>query len=80
MFAFTPDIQAEYFNSKWYEYTGLARNGAEGNENPMWRVCHPVRSRHTYGQLHIYNNMTILTERYIGGSSISGGSLASVYE
>ncbi|KAF3916953.1 hypothetical protein AA313_de0203417 [Arthrobotrys entomopaga] len=44
MFGFTPDVQPEYFNQRWYEYTGLSIEeliaGSSGS-NPFWNVCHP---------------------------------------
>ncbi|EGX46305.1 hypothetical protein AOL_s00110g129 [Orbilia oligospora ATCC 24927] len=45
MFALTPDIQPEYFNQRWYEYTGLKSVDEIRSRynNPFWSICHPVR-------------------------------------
>jgi len=36
------DLQPEYFNQKWYEYTGLENMSGPAASNPMWEVCHEV--------------------------------------
>ncbi|KAF3235645.1 hypothetical protein TWF192_000671 [Orbilia oligospora] len=43
MFALTPDIQPEYFNQRWYEYTGLKSVDEIRSRynNPFWSICHP---------------------------------------
>ncbi|KAK6347584.1 hypothetical protein TWF718_005422 [Orbilia javanica] len=42
MFALTPDIKPEYFNKRWYEYTGLSiEEIRSGHNNPFWSICHP---------------------------------------
>ncbi|KAK6335347.1 hypothetical protein TWF696_002127 [Orbilia brochopaga] len=41
MFAFTPEIKPEYFNQRWYEYTGLSIEDTSNGSNPFWNICHP---------------------------------------
>ncbi|KAK6334351.1 hypothetical protein TWF730_003564 [Orbilia blumenaviensis] len=42
MFALTPDIKPEYFNKRWYEYTGLSiEKISSGHHNPFLNICHP---------------------------------------
>ncbi|KAK6518951.1 hypothetical protein TWF281_003642 [Arthrobotrys megalospora] len=42
MFALTADIKPEYFNKRWYEYTGLSiEEISSGYNNPFWNICHP---------------------------------------
>ncbi|RVD89312.1 uncharacterized protein DFL_000325 [Arthrobotrys flagrans] len=42
MFALTSDIKPEYFNKRWYEYTGLSiEQIRSGYNNPFWNICHP---------------------------------------
>ncbi|EPS43517.1 hypothetical protein H072_2502 [Dactylellina haptotyla CBS 200.50] len=44
MFALTPDIKPEYFNQRWYEYTGMSIEETSSDSmgsNPFWNICHP---------------------------------------
>ncbi|KAF3934680.1 hypothetical protein ABW20_dc0104718 [Dactylellina cionopaga] len=41
MFALTPDIKPEYFNQRWYEYTGISIEDISDGSNPFWDICHP---------------------------------------
>ncbi len=38
IFAARPDGHVDYFNRRWYEYTGLPNNGATGDDS--WRCVH----------------------------------------
>ncbi|KAK6495230.1 hypothetical protein TWF481_003256 [Arthrobotrys musiformis] len=45
MFALTSNIEPEYFNKRWYDYTGYRKSQIEQissrYNNPFWSICHP---------------------------------------